>query len=270
MAIKRDYYEVLGVQRGASAEELKASFRKLAMQYHPDRNPDNPEAGERFKECSEAYQVLSDPDKRRSYDMFGHSGVDTSGFGGFEGFGGFGEIFETFFGGGMGRGGRGRTARGDDLRYDLTIAFEESFTGSEKEIEVPRLMSCERCAGAGAEPGSGVETCTACAGSGQVRRAAQSIFGQVVNIVACPSCGGEGRLLKNPCHECRGQGRVERRRRLRVSIPAGVDTGSQIRLTGEGQAGYRGGPPGGLYIVIRVKPHPQLQRRDQDAVHDPR
>ena len=268
MAVKRDYYEVLGVQRGASAEELKAAFRKLAMQFHPDRNPDHPQAAERFKECSEAYQVLSDPDKRRSYDMFGHSAVDTGGFGGFEGFGGFGEIFETFFGGGAGRGGRGRTLRGDDLRYDLTIAFEEAFTGSEKEIEVPRLMSCERCSGAGAEPGSGVETCAACAGSGQVRRAAQSIFGQVVNIVACPSCGGEGRLLKNPCSECRGQGRVERRRRLRVTIPAGVDTGSQIRLTGEGEAGYRGGPPGDLYIVLRVKPHPQLQRRDQDVVYD--
>jgi len=268
VAIKRDYYEVLGVQRGASAEDLKGAFRKLAMQYHPDRNPDNPEAGERFKECSEAYQVLSDPDRRRSYDMFGHSGVDTSGFGGFEGFGGFGEIFETFFGGGAGRGARGRTVRGDDLRYDLTIAFEEAFTGIEKEIEVPRLMGCERCSGAGAEPGSGIETCSACGGSGQVRRAAQSIFGQVVNIVACQSCGGEGRILKNPCPECRGQGRVERRRRLRVNIPAGVDTGSQIRLTGEGEAGYRGGPPGDLYIVLRVKPHPQLQRRDQDVVYD--
>jgi len=268
VAIKRDYYEVLGVQRGASAEDLKGAFRKLAMQYHPDRNPDNPEAGERFKECSEAYQVLSDPDRRRSYDMFGHSGVDTSGFGGFEGFGGFGEIFETFFGGGAGRGARGRTVRGDDLRYDLTIAFEEAFTGIEKEIEVPRLMGCERCSGVGAEPGSGVETCSACGGSGQVRRAAQSIFGQVVNIVACQSCGGEGRILRNPCPECRGQGRVERRRRLRVNIPAGVDTGSQIRLTGEGEAGYRGGPPGDLYIVLRVKPHPQLQRRDQDVVYD--
>ena len=268
MAIKRDYYEVLGVQRGASGEELKAAFRKLAMQYHPDRNPDNPQAADRFKECSEAYAVLSDPDKRRSYDLFGHSGVDTSGFGGFEGFGGFGEIFETFFGGGMGRGARGRTTRGDDLRHDITIAFEEAFTGVEKEIEVPRLVTCEHCSGAGAAPGTGVETCQGCGGSGQVRRAAQSIFGQVVNIVACPSCGGEGRLLKSPCPECRGQGRVERHRRLRVKIPAGVDTGSQIRLTGEGEAGYRGGPPGDLYIVIRVKPHPQLQRRDQDVVYD--
>ena len=268
MAVKRDYYEVLGVQRGASAEELKAAFRKLAMQHHPDRNPDNPQAAERFKECSEAYSVLSDPDRRRSYDLFGHSGVDTSGFGGFEGFSGFGEIFETFFGGGMGRGGRGRTTRGDDLRYDVTIAFEEAFTGAEKEIEVPRMVTCEACSGSGATAGSGVETCPGCGGSGQVRRAAQSIFGQVVNIVACPSCGGEGRLLKSPCQECRGQGRLQRHRRLRVRIPAGVDTGSQIRLTGEGEAGFRGGPPGDLYIVVRVKPHPQLQRREQDVVYD--
>jgi molecular chaperone DnaJ len=268
VAAKRDYYEVLGVQRGAPSDELKSAFRKLAMQYHPDRNPDNPDAAQRFKECSEAYQVLSDPDKRRSYDMFGHSGVDTGGFGGFEGFGGFGEIFETFFGGGMGRGQRGRTTRGDDLRYDLTIAFEEAFTGIEKEIEVPRAITCERCSGSGAQPGSRVETCPGCGGSGQVRRAAQSIFGQVVNIVACPSCGGEGRLLKNPCTDCRGQGRVERRKRLRVRIPAGVDTGSQIRLSGEGEAGYRGGPPGDLYIVLRVKPHPQLQRHEQDIVYD--
>jgi molecular chaperone DnaJ len=268
VAAKRDYYEVLGVQRGVAPEELKSAFRKLAMQYHPDRNPENPDAAERFKECSEAYQVLSDPDKRRSYDMFGHSGVDTSGFSGFEGFGGFGEIFETFFGGGAGRGQRGRTTRGDDLRYDLTIAFEEAFTGIEKEIEVPRAITCEACAGSGAQPGSGVETCPGCGGSGQVRRAAQSIFGQVVNIVACPSCGGEGRLVKNPCADCRGQGRVERRKRLRVRIPAGVDTGSQIRLSGEGEAGYRGGPPGDLYIVLRVKPHPQLQRHEEDIVYD--
>jgi molecular chaperone DnaJ len=268
VAAKRDYYEVLGVQRGASPDELKSAFRKLAMQYHPDRNPDSPDAALRFKECSEAYQVLSDADKRRSYDMFGHSGVETSGFSGFEGFGGFGEIFETFFGGGMGRGQRTRTTRGDDLRYDLTIAFEEAFTGIETEIEVPRAVTCEKCSGNGAEPGSGVETCSGCGGSGQVRRAAQSIFGQVVNIVACPSCGGEGRILKKPCSDCRGQGRVERRKRLRVRIPAGVDTGSQIRLSGEGEAGYRGGPPGDLYIVLRVKPHPQLERRDQNIVYD--
>lgn len=268
MAVKRDYYEVLGVGREASAEEMKSAFRKLALQYHPDRNPDNPEAAARFMECSEAYQVLSDPDKRRSYDTFGHQGVDTSGFQGFEGFGGFADIFETFFGGGGGRSRRERVTRGDDLRYDLTITFEEAFTGTEKEIDVPRLMTCEKCTGSGAESGTGVETCAACNGTGQQRRAGQSIFGQVVNIVACPTCGGQGRILKSPCSECRGQGRVQRHRRLRVRIPAGVDTGSQIRLTAEGEAGYRGGPPGDLYIVLRVKPHPQLERRDHDVVFE--
>ena len=273
MAVKRDYYEVLGVGREAGTDELRSAFRKMALQFHPDRNPDNPEAAERFKECSEAYQVLSDPQKRRSYDMFGHQGVDTSGFSGFEGFGGFGEIFETFFGGGFGgRGGAGsaraRAVRGDDLRYDLTITFDEAFEGAEKEIEVPRRVTCEKCSGAGAEPGTGSETCQGCGGTGQIRRQAQSIFGQVVNIVTCPSCGGEGRLLKSPCAECRGQGRVERRKRLRVRIPRGVDTGSQIRLSGEGEAGYRGGPPGDLYIVLRVRAHPQLQRRDQDVVYE--
>ncbi len=267
MAVKRDYYEVLGVGRDATSDQLKSAFRKLALQYHPDRNPDDPQAAERFKECSEAYQVLSDPQKRRSYDMFGHSGVDTSGFQGFEGFGGFADIFETFFGGG-GRGGRTRTTRGDDLRYDLTITFEEAFEGVEKEIEVPRLLTCEKCSGGGAEPGTAAETCQACGGSGQIRRQAQSIFGAVVNIVTCPTCGGEGRLLKSPCTACGGQGRIERHKKLRVRIPRGVDTGSQIRLTGEGEAGFRGGPAGDLYIVLRVRPHPQLARRDQDVVYE--
>ena len=267
MAVKRDYYEVLGVDRQASGEDLKRAFRKLAMDHHPDRNPDNPEAVERFKELGEAYQVLSDPDKRRSYDMFGHAGVGNgAGTDPFAGFQGFGDIFETFFGGG-GRG-RQRANRGDDLRYDLTITFEEAFQGVEKEIEVPRAVACERCSGSGAEPGTGVETCGACAGQGQVRRAGQSIFGQVVNIVTCPTCGGQGRLIKTPCTECRGQGRLEKSKRLRLRIPAGVDTGSQIRLTGEGEAGFRGGTQGDLYVVLRVKQHPQLQRREQDVFYE--
>lgn len=270
MAIKRDYYEVLGVSRDAPPDELKKAFRRLAMQFHPDRNPNNPEAAERFKECSEAYEVLSDPEKRRSYDMFGHAGVGQAGAGasGFEGFG-FGDIFDTFFGGGFGARTTGRrAARGDDLRYDLTISFEEAFTGVEQIIEVSRLVSCELCAGSGAQPGTGTETCASCGGSGQVRRQAQSIFGSVVNITTCPSCGGAGRILRTPCTECRGQGRVERAKRLSVRIPAGVDTGSQIRLSGEGEAGYRGGPPGDLYVVIRVKNHPQLRRQDQDVVFE--
>jgi molecular chaperone DnaJ len=269
VAVKRDYYEVLGVSRQASADDLKRAFRKLAMEHHPDRNPDNPEAERRFKEASEAYSILSDPDKRRSYDMFGHAAVGSagSGFSGFEGFG-FGDIFETFFGGGMGARTRQRSTAGDDLRYDLTVTFEEAYQGVEKEIEVPRLASCQRCSGSGSEPGTGSETCASCGGSGQVRRAAQSIFGQVVNITACPNCRGEGRILTTPCTDCRGQGRLQDQRRIRVRIPPGVDTGSQIRLAGEGEAGYRGGPPGDLYIVLRVRAHPLLLRRDNDLVYE--
>jgi molecular chaperone DnaJ len=271
MAIKRDYYEILGVSRSASPEDLKRAFRGLAMQYHPDRNQGDATAAERFKEANEAYQVLSDPQKRRSYDMFGHSGVDAgaagSGIGDFENFG-FGDIFNTFFGGAAGARTRTRSVRGDDLRYDMTIVFEEAFDGAEKEIDVPRLATCEHCTGTGSEPGSGTDTCATCSGSGQVRRQAQSLFGAVVTTMSCPTCSGEGRILRNPCRVCHGQGRVEQRRRLRVKIPRGVDTGSQIRLLGEGAAGYRGGPSGDLYIVLRVRPHPQLKRQDDDVVYE--
>jgi molecular chaperone DnaJ len=277
LAVKRDYYEILGVRRDASQEDLKRAFRRLAMQHHPDRNPGDPAAAERFKEINEAYAVLSDPEKRRAYDRFGHAGVGQAGvgqggpgFGGFEGFG-FGDIFESFFGdafGSFGRRATGRSARGDDLRYDLTISFEEAYRGTEKEIEVPRLVTCQTCGGTGAQPGTGWETCGTCGGSGQVRRQAHSIFGAVVNITTCPSCSGAGRVLRTPCGACHGQGRVERRRRLSVRIPPGVDTGSQIRLSGEGEAGLRGGPPGDLYIVLKVKPHPQLRRQDEDVFYD--
>ena len=263
MAIKRDYYEVLGVGRQASADELRRAFRKIAMDSHPDRYPDDAAAAARFKEASEAYTVLSDPERRRSYDMFGHSAVGASGpavdFSDMP----FADIFDTF-----GRGRRERSNRGDDLRYDLTITFEESFTGVEKQLEVPRLAICDRCSGSGSEPGTGQETCPGCGGSGQVRRAAQSFFGQVVTTATCPTCGGAGRILKSPCQQCRGQGRVQRSKRLAVKIPAGVDTGSQIRISGEGEAGVRGGQAGDLYVVLRVKPHPQLARHDQDVVFD--
>ncbi|MDQ6772285.1 MAG: molecular chaperone DnaJ [Candidatus Dormibacteraeota bacterium] len=266
MAVKRDYYEVLSVGRDASEADLKRAFRQAALQNHPDRNQGDPAAAARFKECSEAYEILSDPDKRRSYDMFGHAGVEAGqGFDG--GFGdlGFGDIFNTFFGAAAGGRQQRRTARGQDLRYDLTIDFEEAFEGVEREIEVPRQTTCAVCSGSGAEPGTRAETCGTCSGSGQVRRQAQSIFGTVVNVTACPTCGGEGRVLRSPCHECRGQGRVETRHKLRVRIPRGVDTGSQIRLGGEGAAGFRAGSPGDLYIVLRVRPHPQLKRQDDDV-----
>lgn len=268
MAVKRDYYEVLGVGRQASAEDLKRAFRKIAMDSHPDRNPDDAVAHERFKEASEAYSVLSDPDRRRSYDLFGHSAVGGGPAVDFSDMP-FADIFDTFFGGGFGaRSRRQRSNRGDDLRYDLTITFDESFTGVERQIEVARLVSCERCSGSGAEPGTGQETCPGCGGAGQIRRAAQSFFGQVVTTVTCPTCGGAGRILRNPCLECRGQGRVQKSKRLAVKIPAGVDTGSQIRISGEGEAGVRGGPPGDLYVAIRVRPHAELSRHDQDVVYD--
>jgi molecular chaperone DnaJ len=269
MAVKRDYYEVLGVGRQASAEELKRAFRKIAMDSHPDRNPDDAVAHERFKEASEAYAVLSDPDRRRSYDLFGHSAVGAGGpavdFSDMP----FADIFDTFFGGGFsGRARRERSNRGDDLRHDITITFEESFMGVEKQIEVPRRAICERCAGSGAEPGTSQETCPGCGGSGQIRRSQQSLFGQVVTTATCPTCGGAGRILRSPCTQCRGQGRIQRSKRLAVKIPAGVDTGSQIRISGEGEAGLRGGPPGDLYVVLRVKSHPQLARHDQDVLFE--
>jgi molecular chaperone DnaJ len=268
VAIKRDYYEILGVGRDVSSDELKRAFRRQAFEYHPDRNPDKPEAAERFKEASEAYNVLSDPDKRRRYDLFGHAAAGAGeGYAGFEGFG-FGDIFETFFGGFGGRTNAQRTTRGDDLRYDVTITFEEAFAGTGQEVEVPRMLTCEACSGSGAEPGTEADTCPGCGGAGQVRRQAQSIFGTVVNIVTCPTCSGEGRILRSPCRECRGEGRTQQHRRLWIRIPPGVDIGSQIRLAGEGEAGYRGGPAGDLYVVVRVKPHPFLKRQDQDMYYE--
>ncbi len=268
MAVKRDYYEVLGVGRQASAEELKLAFRKIAMDSHPDRHPGDVAAHERFKEASEAYSVLSDPERRRSYDLFGHSAVGGGPAVDFSDMP-FADIFDTFFGGGFGtRGRRERSNRGGGLRYDLTITFEESFTGVGKEIDVARLASCERCSGSGAEPGTGQETCPGCGGAGQIRRAAQSFFGQVITTTTCPTCGGAGRILKDPCHECRGQGRMRKSKRLAVKIPAGVDNGSQIRISGEGEAGIRGGPPGDHYVALRVKPHSELARHEQDIVYE--
>src|SRR5256885_5326659 len=242
MAVKRDYYEVLGVGRQASAEELKRAFRKIAMDSRPDRNPDDVVAHERFKEASEAYTILSDPERRRSYDLFGHAAVGSGGpavdFSDMP----FADIFDTFFGGGIGaRARRERSNRGDDLRYDLTVTFEESFTGVEKQIDVPRPLTCERCAGSGAEPGTGQETCPGCGGSGQIRRTAQSFFGQVMTTATCPTCGGAGRILKNPCAERRGQGRGQKTKRLVVEIPARRHTGPPIRTSGGGDAGLRGG-----------------------------
>lgn len=268
MAIKRDYYEVLGVGRNASAEEIKRAYRKLALQYHPDRNPTDPGADGRFKEINEAYEVLGDRDKRQRYDMFGHAG--TQGMPGFDfqGFGGISDIFDMFFGAATGQGTRTGPRHGSDLRLDLRISFEEAVFGTERELSIPRSESCAACRGTGAEPGTSPQTCPQCRGTGQTRRAAQSIFGQIVNVVTCSRCRGEGRVIDHPCPTCGGSGHVPGEKQVRVRIPAGVDSGSQIRLSGEGEPGPRGGPPGDLYIVLQVKPHPVLKRSGTDVVYE--
>ena len=275
MAIKKDYYQVLGLSRNASADEIKKAYRKLAFQYHPDRNPENG-AAERFKEVKEAYEVLSDPEKRARYDQFGHAGVENGfgvgGMGGFEGFGAgfpFGDIFETFFGGGAATAARRRAPqRGADLRYDLSIDFEEAVFGCEKELEVARMEVCHLCSGSGAEPGTQPVPCARCNGTGEIRRVQQSILGQFVNVTVCSACRGEGTVIATPCHHCRGQGRERVTRRIRVTIPAGIDDGSQIRLTGEGEPGVNGGPRGNLYVVVSVRPHRYFRREGNDIVID--
>jgi molecular chaperone DnaJ len=262
---KRDYYEVLGVPRTASSEDIKKSYRKLARQYHPDVNKEtNAEA--RFKEINEAYEVLSDDRKRAAYDRFGHTGADGGFSTDFSGFGGFADIFEEFFGGFGGRATRRSPRRGPDLRFDLSIDFLEAAMGVEKEIEIARHESCTRCNGSGAEPGTTPTRCTTCNGSGEVRRVQQSILGSFVNVATCPTCRGEGETIPIPCIECRGSKLVRRPRRLTVKIPAGVDAGTQIRLAGEGEPGEYGGPPGNLYVFLDVRPHPYFRRKDDDIV----
>jgi molecular chaperone DnaJ len=267
---QRDYYEVLGVDRSADAQALKRAYRKLAMDYHPDRNP-SADAAEKFKEINQAYEVLTDDQKRQAYDRFGHAGVDgagaASGFDGFTHFDGFGDVFDAFFGGGS-RGGRRRRgpARGADLRYNLRLTFEEAVFGVEKEVEFERPERCSRCAGKGAEPGTELVTCPECNGAGELRRSQQSIFGQYVNVSACGRCAGEGRIVPNPCEDCRGTGRTRQPRKIAVKVPAGVDDGAQIRITNEGEAGPRGGEAGNLYVVLSVTPHEQFQRVEDHIV----
>ncbi len=269
---ERDLYEVLGVERGASDSEIKRAFRKLAQQWHPDVNTD-PEAPARFKEASEAYQILSDPERRQRYDMFGRAGVD-GGAGapgaGFEGFGGFGDIFDAFFGGAAGAGAarRGRPQPGSDLRYDVRIAFEEAVNGVEKEIDFRILGRCETCSGTGAKPGTDPVTCPQCEGRGEVRAVRQTMLGQMVNVSACPRCRGEGRIVETPCETCKGDGRTERKKALRITIPAGIDEGHQIRLTNEGEVGPRGGAPGSLYVAVHVSPHPTLKRDGTELYYE--
>ena len=265
MATKLDYYDLLGVPRNASPEEIKKAFRRLAMKHHPDRNRE-PGAEERFKEINEAYEVLADPQKRSVYDRFGHAGMESPFARGFDGFdlGGFGDIFDAFFGGTASRR-RRQPQRGPDLRLELTLTFEEAVFGCEKEFEVPRHEPCSVCKGLGAAPGSEPEKCSACGGSGEVRRVQRSIFGQFINVATCDRCGGEGRVITHPCRHCRGSGREKKPRKLQIRVPAGVDSGSQMRLTGEGEMGSYGGARGNLYVAFSVLDHP-LFERDGDSV----
>lgn len=274
MATKRDYYEVLGVSRDAATEDIKRAFRKLAFKYHPDHNR-NGGAEEKFKEVNEAYEVLSDPDKRAAYDRFGHIGADGffgRGFEGFDsfGFGGVGRMFEDFydFFSGVATGARKGPQRGSDLSYDMPITFEEAAFGCEKEISILRTENCSLCQGTGCKPGSQATRCPSCNGVGQVRRVQQSIFGRFTNIATCPQCRGEGRIITEPCPRCRGVGKEKRERRISVTIPAGVDSGTQIRLRGEGEAGERGGPAGDLYISLTVKRHDFFTRDGDDIVYE--
>jgi molecular chaperone DnaJ len=271
---KRDYYEILGVAKNASEEDIKKSYRKLAMKHHPDRNPDDKGAEEKFKEAKEAYEMLSDAQKRAAYDRFGHAGVDPNAAGG-GGFGGggagfnggfaeaFGDIFGDIFGSAAGaRGGRGNAFRGADLRYNMEISLEQAAGGFSTDIRVPAWESCEVCSGTGAKPGTKPKTCTTCGGSGAVRMA-QGFFSIQQT---CPSCHGSGRIIAEPCVKCHGDGRIKHNKVLEVSIPAGIDEGQRIRLSGKGEPGVNGGPPGDLYVEIRVTPHEVFQR-DGDDLH---
>ncbi len=265
---KRDFYEVLGCSKGASADELKAAYRRKAKELHPDRNSDNPGAESQFKEVNEAYDTLKDPDKKAAYDRYGHAAFE-GGMGGRHGGGpgfqqgdfasAFSDVFDDLFGdimGGRGGGGRQRAARGSDLRYNLRVKLEEAYKGQTRTISVPTSIMCQSCKGTGAEGGSEPQTCPTCSGMGKVR--AQNGFFTVERT--CPTCSGAGQIIKNPCKSCHGSGRIEKERALSVNIPAGVETGTRIRLAGEGEAGLRGGPAGDLYIFIEVEPHPIFQR----------
>ena len=262
-----DYYETLGVDRGANDEEIRRAFRRKAMEFHPDRNK-TPGAEDKFKEINEAYQVLSDQEKRTRYDRFGHAGVNGGGergFDGFDPFGGFGDIFDTFFGGG------GRTANqprsGEDISHRVNLTFEEAVFGCDKDIEINRVEPCHHCSGAGNEPGTAINTCRTCNGSGQVRRAQRSVFGQFAVTTPCSACNGNGRSIETPCSNCRARGFERRRRTRTVTIPAGVDNGMQVRITGEGDAGSNGGPPGNLYVQVRVREHPFFVRDESDLLY---
>jgi len=263
---EKDYYKILGISQNATEEEIKKSYRRVAMQYHPDRNPGNKESEEKFKAASEAYEVLRDPEKRQIYDQYGIEGLKGTGFTGFRGFedifSTFGDIFEDFFGFGRTTRRGTRARAGADLRYDLKISFEEAAFGKETEFDLLKTIACDVCQGTGAKPGTYPSQCSACRGSGQITQS-QGFF---TISTACPQCRGEGKMIQHPCKECRGIGRVRRNRKVHLAIPPGVDTGSKLRIRGEGDEGERGGPPGDLYVIISVEPHPFFLRNGDDVV----
>lgn len=283
--MSKDYYEILGVPKDASDAEIKKAFRKLAIKYHPDKNLDDPKAAEeKFKEINEAYSVLSDKQKRAQYDQFGPEafqngagagGFGQGGFGGFGGqggfsqggFGGFGDIFDTFFGGQGSRQTNG-PERGADLRFDVDISFENAAFGVEMEIQVPKNETCDHCNGSGAEPGSKVDTCPICHGTGQQRVVQNTPFGQMVNVRTCSHCGGTGKIIHDKCKKCHGEGTVKIRKKLKIKIPAGVDDGARLRVAGEGEPGVRGGGHGDLYVYIYVRKHPHFDRRGNDVLSE--
>ena len=277
---KRDYYEVLGVKKDASTEDIKKAYRKAAMKYHPDRNPGDKEAEAKFKEVGEAYEVLSDDGKRSRYDQFGFAGVDPnygagaggygggSGFGGFGGFGDFGDIFSEFFGGSGGsRGGAAHNAprRGENIMSHLELTFEEAAFGCEKEVATPRIENCSACSGSGSADGV-IETCSQCRGSGQVRTVQNFMGMQMQSTAVCPQCSGRGKIIKNPCSTCKGKGKVRRTNKVKVKIPAGVDAGQSVRVRGEGSVGINGGPNGDLLVEVYIKRHPIFSREDRDVL----
>lgn len=276
MSTKRDYYDVLGVGKSADATEIKKAYRKLAMKYHPDKNPGDKEAEERFKEINEAYEVLSDETKRRNYDQFGHEGVNGQGFGGAGGFGGqgfggfddiFGDIFGDMFGGGFGGGRQRRRGpeRGADIKQRVNISFEEAAFGKKVQVKINRSEECEECNGSGAKPGTSKKTCPTCNGSGQVQSVQRTPFGNIASTRTCSTCNGEGEVIDSPCTKCHGKGSIRKTKTIEVDIPAGIDEGQMIKLGGQGEFGSRGGPRGDLYIEVNVNAHPLFTREGYDV-----
>ncbi len=271
--MKRDYYEVLGVSKNATKDEIKKAYRKLSKKYHPDLNKE-PGADEKFKEISEAYEVLSDDQKRAQYDQFGHAGVNgQGGFGGggfsdFGGFGGFEDIFDTFFGGSRRRRDPNAPRKGDDLQYRMNISFEDAVFGKQTEIEIPREEQCDTCNGSGAKPSTSPKTCDKCNGTGEMSQAIDTPLGRIVNRRTCSYCQGTGKIIVEKCSTCAGKGTVQRRKKIKITIPEGIDDGQQLRVSGQGEPGINGGPPGDLYIVFRVGKHPYFERDGDDIYYE--